>query len=381
MEFDDYEKLNDDRIGVVMCAGALAGIFEHIVMYPIDSVKTRMQCLAPSPEASYHNVRDGLSKMITNEGIWRPVRGVNAVIMGAGPAHALYFSAIEGIKKNIGSKNYINDHAANAAAGCGATLLHDAVMVPADAIKQRLQMYNSPYSSCFNCAQQLYRTEGIRAFYRSYTTQLMMNLPNHAILLVVYEKMQKLFNPSREYNAPVHCAAGAVAGAIGAAVTTPLDVCKTLLNTQETSTLNQIRASRISGVRNALRTIYVMGGFKGFFKGLQARVLFQMPSTAISWTVYELFKHSLRQDRNDDCNPENGNELLMDGVVGEMPPLSASERAGGGGGKTGLVLQEKKYGGLGAAGTVERLRTLHVGSSLTATCSAAGPADENFLVK
>ena len=69
-----------------------------------------MQSLAPSPEASYRSVRDGLTKMITTEGILRPVKGVNAVILGAGPAHALYFSAYESIKKNYGSSNpFIND--------------------------------------------------------------------------------------------------------------------------------------------------------------------------------------------------------------------------------------------------------------------------------
>lgn len=74
--------------------------------------QTRMQSLAPSPEASYRNVRDGLMKMITTEGLMRPVKGVNAVIMGAGPAHALYFSAYEGIKKKFGSSNpLLNDFA------------------------------------------------------------------------------------------------------------------------------------------------------------------------------------------------------------------------------------------------------------------------------
>ena len=41
MEFDDYEKLPSSNVGVHMSAGALAGIFEHIVMYPVDSVKVR----------------------------------------------------------------------------------------------------------------------------------------------------------------------------------------------------------------------------------------------------------------------------------------------------------------------------------------------------
>uniref|UniRef100_A0A2P2I2F9 Mitoferrin-1 n=1 Tax=Hirondellea gigas TaxID=1518452 RepID=A0A2P2I2F9_9CRUS len=377
MDFDDYEKLPSGHLGVHMSAGAVAGIFEHIIMYPVDAVKTRMQCLAPSPEASYTSVREGLTKMIMREGIMTPIKGVNAVILGAGPAHALYFSAYEGIKHRFGSSNSFTNDIVNAGAGCGATLVHDSIMVPADVIKQRLQMYNSPYSSCLACARHLYNTEGIRAFYRSYTTQLAMNIPHHAILIIMYEKMQKLLNPSKEYNALAHCTAGATAGAIGAAITTPLDVCKTLLNTQESSTLNQIHKARVTGIRTAFKTIYMMQGFKGFFRGMQARILYQMPSTAIAWTVYELFKHYLIKS-NYACNPKEGNDLIKDGVLTQMPGQPDGGGWGGGEGvKPGPVVQEKKFGSLSSPGTVERLREL----SLTASCKAAGSDDTTWFVK
>lgn len=39
MDFDDYESLPSGSIGVHMIAGALAGVMEHCVMFPIDSVK------------------------------------------------------------------------------------------------------------------------------------------------------------------------------------------------------------------------------------------------------------------------------------------------------------------------------------------------------
>jgi Mitochondrial carrier protein len=39
-------------------------------------------------------------------------------------------------------------------------------------------------------------------------------------------------NPDRSYNPLCHVVSGGVSGAVAAAVTTPLDVCKTLLNTQ-----------------------------------------------------------------------------------------------------------------------------------------------------
>lgn len=39
-ESDEYEALPPTvSLGTHMCAGALAGIMEHCVMYPVDSVK------------------------------------------------------------------------------------------------------------------------------------------------------------------------------------------------------------------------------------------------------------------------------------------------------------------------------------------------------
>lgn len=39
MNIDDYESLPTTSVAVNMTAGAIAGVLEHIVMYPMDSVK------------------------------------------------------------------------------------------------------------------------------------------------------------------------------------------------------------------------------------------------------------------------------------------------------------------------------------------------------
>lgn len=74
--------------------------------------------------------------------------------------------------------------------GVIATLIHDAVSNPAEVIKQRMQMYNSPYKSVVACMRGVYQSEGIKAFYRSYSTQLVMNLPNQTIHFTTYEYFQ-----------------------------------------------------------------------------------------------------------------------------------------------------------------------------------------------
>ncbi|XP_075063302.1 mitoferrin-1 isoform X2 [Mixophyes fleayi] len=196
--------------------------------------------------------------------------------------------------RNPGALCHVSGGLCQGVAGSLATVLHDAVMNPAEVVKQRMQMYNSPYRSMLHCIQNISRTEGVGAFYRSYTTQLFMNIPFQAIHFITYELTQERLNPQRQYHPGSHIVSGAIAGAVAAAATTPLDVCKTLLNTQENMALSSVNISgHLSGMVNAIRTVYQLGGMGGYFKGVQARVIYQMPSTAIAWSVYEFFKYFL----------------------------------------------------------------------------------------
>ncbi|KAK3094632.1 hypothetical protein FSP39_004260 [Pinctada imbricata] len=316
-ERDPYESLPPSSTSATHAlAGAAAGILEHSVMYPVDCVKTRMQSLVPDPKADYRSVYDAFCKIVKYEGLMTTARGINAVVGGAGPAHALYFACYEHIKKTL-SKGQTGNHFAHATAGCAATLVHDAFMNPADVIKQRMQMYNSPYKSCYHCAKTVYRSEGYRAFYRSYTTQLTMNIPFQVVHFMTYEWIQDHLNPDRQYSPLSHVISGGVAGSTAAAVTMPLDVCKTLLNTQENCARTHI--SYIEGMVSACRTIYEFQGAWGFFRGLQARVIFQFPATAISWSVYEFCKFFLTKRQTESKQISSVNTLSVS--------ASAPERA------------------------------------------------------
>ena len=138
-----------------------------------------------------------------------------------------------------------------------------------------------------------------------------MNIPFHSVHLVTYELLQDQLNYNRAYDPLSHVISGAGAGSIASAVTTPLDVCKTLLNTQECclastggptcpltrqpiastsgSTNSVVANQEAKGLLSAIRVIYVQGGVTAFFKGLTPRVLYQMPSTAVAWSCYEFF--------------------------------------------------------------------------------------------
>lgn len=102
--------------------------------------------------------------------------------LGAGPAHAVYFSVYETCKEGL-FKNP-NNPVAHATSGVCATVASDAVFTPMDMVKQRLQLNGSPYKGVFDCVMRVFREEGLRAFYASYKTTVIMNAPFTAILVM-----------------------------------------------------------------------------------------------------------------------------------------------------------------------------------------------------
>uniref|UniRef100_A0A1I7ZFZ7 Mitochondrial carrier protein n=1 Tax=Steinernema glaseri TaxID=37863 RepID=A0A1I7ZFZ7_9BILA len=303
MADEDYESLAPThKVWVHLSAGALAGMTEHCVMFPFDSVKTRLQSLCPCPEAKCPTPVHGIASMIRREGWLRPLRGVNAVAAGSVPAHALYFTVYEKTKGFL--TNNSTGHAntlAYGASGALATVIHDAVMNPAEVVKQRMQMMYSPYGGTLECVRCVFKREGIQAFYRSYTTQLLMNVPFQTVHFMTYEFWQHYLNPEHKYDPRSHLISGALAGGLAAAVTTPMDCIKTVLNTQQSAEITADRSvllkatSSYHGIKDTVSSIYRCRGSAGFFSGIQARVMFTMPATALSWSVYELFKYILSE--------------------------------------------------------------------------------------
>ncbi|KAI0741931.1 mitochondrial carrier [Daedaleopsis nitida] len=291
----EYEGLSGSAgLGVSMVAGALAGITEHAVMFPVDSIKTRMQVFATSPAAVYTGVGNAFTRISSTEGMRALWRGVSSVIMGAGPAHAVHFGTYEMVKELAGGNvdGVQNQWIATSLAGASATIASDALMNPFDVIKQRMQLHKSEFRSALTCARTVYANEGLNAFYLSYPTTLTMTVPFTAVQFTVYEQLKTLLNPHGAYSPATHVVAGGLAGAVAGAVTTPLDVAKTILQTRGSSHDPEIRHCR--GLAHAFRIIWARDGLKGFSRGLAPRVLTFMPSNALCWLSYEFFKVAIR---------------------------------------------------------------------------------------
>eukprot|EP00882_Tetradesmus_deserticola_P013489 GHRQ01014321.1.p1 GENE.GHRQ01014321.1~~GHRQ01014321.1.p1 ORF type:complete len:147 (+),score=49.55 GHRQ01014321.1:800-1240(+) len=67
-----------------MLAGAAAGVTEHTAMYPVDTIKTRMQALSHPGQRLHGSVVRALRAVVRREGVAGLYRGVGAVAWGAG---------------------------------------------------------------------------------------------------------------------------------------------------------------------------------------------------------------------------------------------------------------------------------------------------------
>ncbi|ODV94366.1 hypothetical protein PACTADRAFT_51215 [Pachysolen tannophilus NRRL Y-2460] len=337
----DYEALPENSsLLAQLLAGAFAGISEHAIMFPIDAIKTRMQI---SKTSLPKGIIASVSKISSTEGATVLWRGISSMILGAGPAHAVYFSVFESTKTlmvnymyHANNKSYITDgnHPLIASfSGVAATTASDALMTPFDTLKQRMQALQptkdpppplgagagagaassssttttttasssiqsleqkTKSMNLFKLASYMYKHEGFSTFYVSYPTTLSMNIPFAALNFGVYEWSSSILNPENKYNPLLHCVSGGISGAIAAAITTPLDCIKTALQTRGISSDPNLRKAR--GFKDATIALYKQNGYAAFMRGLRPRVVFNVPSTAICWTAYEMAKAYLIKD-------------------------------------------------------------------------------------
>jgi len=196
------------------------------------------------------------------------------------------------MKESSGANRPGHHPLAAALSGAVATTAHDSILTPWDTIKQRMQL--GSHTSVKQCLQTVVAKEGPRALYISLPTTLLMNIPYAGVMVAANESLKEVLGDRGfQPGFGMFLISGAGAGGMAAAITTPLDVVKTRLQTQDVLT-GDLKSSnnivRYKGAFDTVRRILAEEGAKAFFKGLKPRLALHMPAAAISWTTYEMMK-------------------------------------------------------------------------------------------
>ncbi|KAL5254617.1 hypothetical protein ACHWQZ_G014156 [Mnemiopsis leidyi] len=226
-----------DRNAII--GGCAAGFVVDIALFPIDTIKTRMQ--------SMQGLRLlGLSDL-------HKLKGVGAAAVGSMPGSALFFLTYEHVKRrNQGGG--IKQHMLASSLG---EIMACLVRVPTEVVKQRVQAKLA--RSSWEGLKHTLANTGLRGLYVGYGTTVMREIPFAAIQYPIWEKLRSAYNPEGSGFKSGVC--GSVAGAIAGGLTTPIDVVKTRLML---STNNE-------GLVQVVRELY-KEGLSSFYKGFSARI-------------------------------------------------------------------------------------------------------------
>ncbi|TYI67866.1 hypothetical protein E1A91_D08G048900v1 [Gossypium mustelinum] len=263
--------------------GGIAGAFTYVCLLPLDTIKTKMQTKGASE--IYANTFDAVVKTFQTNGILGFYRGVSAVIVGSTASSAVYFGTCE-FGKSFLSKLEYPALLIPPTAGAMGNIVSSAIMVPKELITQRMQA--GAKGSSWQVLLRILEKDGILGLYAGYSATLLRNLPAGVLSYSSFEYLKAaVLRKTKQTNLePIQSVCcGALAGAISASLTTPLDVVKTRLMTQVHG--NKVAAAMYSGVNATVKQIFKEEGWIGLTSGLGPRVVHSACFSALGYFAFE----------------------------------------------------------------------------------------------
>ncbi|KAG6196583.1 hypothetical protein E4U10_000836 [Claviceps purpurea] len=292
----------------VYIAGALAAFTVDVLVYPLDTIKTRFQ--SQDYVTTYASNKQNALAL---RGLYQ---GIGSVVLATLPASGLFFSTYEQAKTVIGNALPMHESLVHSSASAVAEMASCLVLAPAEVIKQNAQMLrensgsssssSSPSSSSSSSSakaklsgwaqnstslqafrQLAGKDSSRRRLFTGYTALVARNLPFTALQFPIFEQLRSWAWRRRTLDRPRDQARGIAetgviagasagsAGAVAAFITTPSDVVKTRM---------MITAGKAdsAGAWSVVKTVYRERGARGFFRG----GLFRSGWTAIGSSLY-----------------------------------------------------------------------------------------------
>ena len=167
-----------------LISGGVAGVAVDTSLFPLDTLKTRLQ---------------------TKEGFWKSggfrniYAGLGPAAAGSAPTAAAFFLSYEGFKMMIDSylkKNpnaRFHDYRIHMIAASIGEINACLIRVPVENVKQRRQALTVKHNSSLTVIKDIFKLEGVKGFYRGYSTTVMREIPFSLIQFPIWEKLKKLW--------------------------------------------------------------------------------------------------------------------------------------------------------------------------------------------
>lgn len=272
-------------------AGAVAGVSEILVMYPLDVVKTRVQLQQGKGVGGegYNGMVDCFTKIVKNEGFSRLYRGITAPILMEAPKRATKFAANDAWGKYyrgiFGMPKMNQQLSILTGASAGAT--EAFVVVPFELVKIRMQDRASAgkYTGLIDCVVKTVKAEGPLALYNGLESTLWRHILWNAGYFGVIFQVKALMPAATDKSSQIRndLIAGAAGGTVGTILNTPMDVVKSRIQNSP-----KIAGSvpKYNWAWPAVGTVMKEEGFAALYKGFLPKVLRLGPGGGILLVVF-----------------------------------------------------------------------------------------------
>lgn len=274
---DKYKLGRIDLINLL--AGMGAGPTSDIGLFPLDSLKTRMQSGSYAAKATE---KPSLG------------RGIGIAMVGSSLTYGTHWTVYEYFKRHLSPLCQGNEAAVPFVYMFSASLaqiISSSIRCPFEVIKQHLQIGIFFDTKC--AVRSIYRSGGVPAFYTGYKSLLYKSIPYDAIEMTLYEIFRKyykrIFKTADDSSLVMSVASGYLSSGIAAFVTTPMDVVKTRMM------LSAAERSPETSVIQMFRKIYRNEGLRGLYSGAFIRVMVVATAGAIYFAAFESYRGFLQR--------------------------------------------------------------------------------------
>ena len=299
-------------------AGGVSGIVARLVTTPLDVVKIRFQLQEEAinrrnASSKYTGITQTLRTIVQEEGIqalWKGnVPGLTMYIFYGG----LQFSIFELTNRTMKEKLHVQASPwLNFLSGCMGGFTAVCSCHPLDVIRTRLvsQGRERHYASLASAVRLMYLENGLRTFYKGLLPSLLLIVPQaglhfgcYTFFLSAWQQSSWQRSPTSSSNVPLQgskgmesLVCGGLAGLTSKTITLPLDIVKKRLQVQGFEVARQQfgRVTRLTGISDAFRKIFIHEGVTGFYKGAMPGMMKAIVGTSLSFYVYEYTLQWLR---------------------------------------------------------------------------------------
>jgi solute carrier family 25 iron transporter 28/37 len=243
------------------------------VFYPLDTIRTLQQT---STNFSYVLP------------LPRYFQGLGASVALSTPAFAVYMVSYRQCKQLLtpylgetALMNYI-------ASGSVSQILSSFIWTPMEVIKGRMQIQQGRRNT-IRTMGHIYKTDGIRGFFRGYWIGIAVFLPHSVVWWTSYERIKQFFQTQNPSLGPLEYGISSCAASASAAIVSNfLDVVKTRQQLAASEEITKIRPDDRMGIFKIARNLIREVGFcRALFKGLHIRLSHSLPSSALAMIIVE----------------------------------------------------------------------------------------------